>query len=118
MVFRYQRKEESKGVVIGDKLLGFNLGAETPLLTKSGGQNSAVVGGQFSVVITKRVAELECGLSWSQIQRELDRLQVTEFFDLKNRVLMRNEISSETSNILKKLKIQTPKQILEVENPD
>ncbi|MDA8137030.1 MAG: hypothetical protein M0036_00135, partial [Desulfobacteraceae bacterium] len=40
------------GVVIGDKLPGFNLGAETPLLTKSGGQNLAVVGGQFSVVIT------------------------------------------------------------------
>jgi transposase len=68
-------------------------------------------------LMIERVAELECGLPWSQIQRELDRLQVTEFFDLKNRVLMRNEISSETANILKKLKIQTPKQILEVENP-
>ena len=67
-------------------------------------------------LMIERVAELECGVPWSQIQRELDRLQVTEFFDLKNRVLMRNEISPETANILKKLKIQMPKQILEVVN--
>jgi transposase len=68
-------------------------------------------------LMIERVAELECGQPWGQIQRDLDRLQVTEFFDLNNRVLMRNEISSETFNILKKLKIKTPKQILEVENP-
>jgi transposase len=67
-------------------------------------------------LMIERVAELECGLPWSQIHRELDRLQVTEFFDLKNRVLMRNEISEKTANILKALKIQTPRQILALEN--
>ncbi len=67
-------------------------------------------------LMIERVAELECGLGWSQIRRELNRLQVTEFFDLKNRVLMRNEISSKTATILKSLKIQSPKQVLELEN--
>lgn len=67
-------------------------------------------------LMVERVAELECGLPWSHIHRELDRLQVTEFFDLKNRVLMRNEISEKTANILKALKIQTPRQVLALEN--
>jgi transposase len=63
-----------------------------------------------------RYTVIRDNLHAKEVIRELDRLQVTEFFDLKNRVLMRNEISSETANILKKLKIQTPKQILEVKN--
>jgi hypothetical protein len=67
-------------------------------------------------LMIERVPELECGLPWSRIRRQLDRLQVTEFFDLKNRVLMRNVIPAKTANILKALKIQTPKQILELEN--
>jgi hypothetical protein len=63
----------------------------------------------------ERVAELECDLPWSRIRRELNRLQVTEFFDLKNRVPMRNEIPANTVNILKKLNIKTPRQILTLE---
>lgn len=67
-------------------------------------------------LMIERVAELECGLPWSHIRRELNRLQITEFFDLKNRVLMRNEISPQTTNILKKLNIKPPPQILALEN--
>ena len=55
-------------------------------------------------------------MPWSQIRRELNRLQITEFFDLKNRVLMRNEIPTKAFNILKKLKIKAPPQILSIEN--
>ena len=67
-------------------------------------------------LMIERVAELECGMPWHQIRRELNRLQITEFFDLNNRVLMRNEIPDTTSNILKKLNIKTPPQVLSIEN--
>jgi transposase len=62
----------------------------------------------------ERVAELSCGMSWHQIRRALERLQITELFDLKYRVLMRNEVAQETAKILKSLKISIPKQIVEL----
>ena len=62
----------------------------------------------------ERVAELSCGMSWHQIKRALERLQITELFDLKYRVLMRNEVAQETAKILKSLKISIPKQIVEL----
>jgi hypothetical protein len=40
---------------------------------------------------------------------------VTEFFDLKYRVLMRNELSTEAKKILKSLNISPPKQALHLE---
>jgi len=45
----------------------------------------------------------------------LDTLQVTEFFDLKYRVLMRNEMSPDVENIFKSLKINPPKQVVKLE---
>jgi hypothetical protein len=66
-------------------------------------------------LLIERVAELACGRSWHQIQRSLDTLQVTEFFDLKYRVLMRNELSAEAKKILKSLDISPPKQVLHLE---
>jgi transposase len=38
-------------------------------------------------LLIERIAELQCGQPW-----HLERLQVTEFFDLNHRVLMRNEL--------------------------
>jgi hypothetical protein len=46
----------------------------------------------------------------------LEDLNVTEFFDLKNRVLMRNELPPTTSKIFKLLKITPPKRVVVVEN--
>lgn len=66
-------------------------------------------------LMIERIAELECKLPWAQIRDALDELQVTEFFNLKYRVLMRNEISSKTHNILKLLKINQPKQVLDLQ---
>jgi hypothetical protein len=43
----------------------------------------------------ERVAEITCGKPWHHIKRALETLQVTEFFDLKYRVLMRNEVTQE-----------------------
>jgi len=60
----------------------------------------------------ERVAEISCGKSWYHIKRALETLQVTEFFDLKYRVLMRNEVTEEAENILKSLKIKPPARVI------
>ena len=67
-------------------------------------------------LMIERTAELACGMPWQQIRRALDELQITEFFDLKNRVLMRNELPVSTRKILKSLKIKPPKRIVDLEN--
>jgi transposase len=67
-------------------------------------------------LMIERVAELECGQSWHQIRQALDKLQVTEFFNLNHRVLMRNELPAKTTKVLKALKIKPPPQVLSLEN--
>jgi len=66
-------------------------------------------------LLIERIAELACGKPWHRISRSLEKLQVTEYFHLNHRVLMRNELPSETRNILKLLKINPPKQIIHLE---
>ena len=51
-------------------------------------------------LLIERMAELKCGKPWPRIRRALEKLQVTEFFDLNHRVLMRNEPPRDTLNIL------------------
>jgi hypothetical protein len=60
----------------------------------------------------ERVAEISCGKSWYHIKRALESLQVTEFFDLKYRVLMRNEVTIDAEDILKSLKIKPPARVI------
>jgi transposase len=67
-------------------------------------------------LMIERIAERACGKPWHQIRRGLDALQVTKLFNLNQRVHLRNEVSAETRNILKKLDIKVPKQILHLEN--
>ena len=67
-------------------------------------------------LMIERVAELECGQPWHRIRRALEKLQVTEFFNLNHRVLMRNELPAQTNKILKSLKITPPPQVLSLEN--
>jgi transposase len=67
-------------------------------------------------LMIERVAELECGQSWHQIHQALDQLQVTEFFNLNHRVLMRNDLPAKTTKVLKALKIKPPPQVLSLEN--
>ena len=66
-------------------------------------------------LLIERIAELQCGMSWHRIRHALDTLQVTEFFDLNHRVLMRNEVSSEARKILESLDIPPPKKVLLLE---
>jgi transposase len=71
-------------------------------------------------LLVERIAELACGTPWHRIRRALEKLQVTEFFDLNHRVLMRNELPADTRNILKLLKITPPRQVVHLEkrNPN
>ena len=66
-------------------------------------------------LMIERIAERTCGKPWHQIRRCLDALQVTKLFNLNQRVHLRNEVSAETRNILKKLDIKFPKQVLHLE---
>ena len=63
-------------------------------------------------LLIERIAELECGCSWHHIQRALDTLQITEFFDLKYHVLMRNELTPDVLTILKSLNIKAPPRVI------
>jgi transposase len=67
-------------------------------------------------LMIERVAERACNKPWHQIRRSLDALQVTKLFNLNQRVHIRNEITAETRNILKKLDISLPKQLVYLEN--
>jgi len=66
-------------------------------------------------LLIERIAELSCGMPWHRIRRALEKLQVTEFFNLNHRVLMRNELPVDTRNILKLLNIKPPKQVVHLE---
>jgi hypothetical protein len=46
---------------------------------------------------------------------QLEKLQATEFFSIKNRFFRRNEVPAGTRSILKKLNISMPKKILSIE---
>jgi alpha-D-ribose 1-methylphosphonate 5-triphosphate diphosphatase PhnM len=67
-------------------------------------------------LLIERIAERACDMPWHRICRGLEALQVTKFFNLNHRVTMRNEISNETRNILKKLDIKPPPQVVHLEN--
>ena len=66
-------------------------------------------------LLIERVAELSCNKSWHQIRGALERLQVTKFENSSHRFFHRNELDPETANMLKLLKIKSPKQVLEIE---
>jgi hypothetical protein len=65
-------------------------------------------------LLIERIAEPACGRSWHHIQRAPDMLRITEFFDLKYRVLMRNELTQDAIKILKSLKIKVPPQVIQL----
>jgi transposase len=66
-------------------------------------------------LLIERVAELACNQPWSQIQRILQTLQVTEFETSKHRFFRRNELTAQLSQTLKSLKVPVPKSILALE---
>ena len=66
-------------------------------------------------LLIERIAELQCGQPWHRIRQALERLQVTEFFDLNHRVLMRNELVSDTRKTFNLLKIKPPPPVIQLD---
>ncbi len=66
-------------------------------------------------LLIQRVAELECGMPWNQIRQELDSLQITNFYNLNFRVLMRNELGEKIRKTLKSLRIPPPKKVIHLD---
>ena len=56
-----------------------------------------------------RMAELETGLTWDRIRKEMDRLHIGEFLNKDGRILQYTELTQNQRNILKKLNIKHPK---------
>lgn len=66
-------------------------------------------------LMIERIAERSCDLPWSKIRRALEKLQATKLFNLNYRVCLRNEIPADTRNILNKLNIKPPRQLIHLE---
>jgi IS4 transposase len=62
-----------------------------------------------------RIAEVETGLTWPRIRRQMQQLNLIEFFDNNGRILQHTELSANQRNILNKLKFKPPKRILKVD---
>jgi len=62
-----------------------------------------------------RIAEVETGLTWPKIRRQMQRQNLIEFFDNNGRILQHTELTANQRNILNKLKIKPPKRILKVD---
>ena len=65
-----------------------------------------------------RIAEVETEMTWSKIRTEMDRLHLGKFFHKDGRVLQYTELTNLQRNILKKLKINPPKQIKNISKTD
>ena len=62
-----------------------------------------------------RIAEIELGDTWPRIRRQMQQLNLIEFFDKNGRILQHTELTTNQRNILKKLKIKPPKRVLKVD---
>ena len=62
-----------------------------------------------------RIAEVETGLTWPRIRRQMQQLNLIEFFDNNGRILQHTELNANQRNILNKIKIKPPKRILKVD---
>ena len=62
-----------------------------------------------------RIAEVETGMTWPTVRREMQRLHLGEFLTKKSRILQHTELTQPQQNILKSLKITPPKRILNIE---
>jgi transposase len=62
-----------------------------------------------------RIAEVGVGTSWPKIRRQMQQLNLIEFFDKNGRILQHTELTLDQRNILKKLKIKPPKRVLKID---
>lgn len=69
----------------------------------------------FLALLLVRIVERETGQTWDSIRSHLERLHLVEFSSKKAGVLQRTELTAEQANILKKLKINPPPLIYQVD---
>lgn len=62
-----------------------------------------------------RMAELETGLTWDRIRKEMDRLHIGEFLNKDGRILQYTELTQKQRNILQKLNIKPPKTFKKID---
>jgi len=62
-----------------------------------------------------RIAEVETEQTWPRVRRQMQQLNLIEFFDNNGRILQHTELISNQRNILNKLKIKLPKRVLKVD---
>jgi hypothetical protein len=61
-----------------------------------------------------RIAEVETGISWPRIRRQMQQQNLIDFFGKNGRILQHTEPTADQRNILNKLKISPPKRVLKV----
>ena len=62
-----------------------------------------------------RIAEVETEQTWPRIRRQMQQLNLIEFFDNNGRILQHTELTANQRNILNKLKIKPPERVLKVD---
>ncbi len=65
----------------------------------------------------QRAAEIRCSLPWSRIAHELTALKAVRYQAGDRTIVQRSKIADSLGEILKKIGISTPKQILSVSDP-
>jgi hypothetical protein len=66
-------------------------------------------------LLIERVAENVCEKPWPEIGRYMDEIQATEFHTNTHRFFRRNELRAPVRNLLKKLKVDTPKTVVNIQ---
>lgn len=69
----------------------------------------------FLALLLVRIAERKTNLTWDCIRNAMERLHLIDFFSKDGRVLQTTEPTPEQVNILKMLKIQSPKRIQDIQ---
>jgi hypothetical protein len=64
-----------------------------------------------------RIAEVETELSLPRIRRQMQQLNLIDFFGKNGRILQHTELTADQRNILKKLKINPSLRVLKVAFP-
>jgi transposase len=68
----------------------------------------------YLALLLVRIAERETGETWDRIRSIMERCHLGEFSSKDGRVFQRTELTSDQSNILNRLKIAVPPEVLNV----
>jgi transposase len=68
----------------------------------------------YLALLLVRIAERESGETWDKIRSILERCHLGEFSSKDGRIFQRTELTPDQANILKRLKITAPPEVLEV----